>query len=146
MLIQLVINSISERIQVADIKLNELEEIMGQHEYINRPVGNPLEMDFVAATRTLNFLARVLAVEKMRASSLLLALDMIIKEYKGPIIGRTDKEIQWHDLTTSPFVGEMAADHKNACQNLVLRAEMQEKRVQTQVSVVRPVCFRPSLH
>ena len=50
----LVITSNAERIQAADWRLNELEEMMGQHEYLNRARGDLLEMGFIATARTLN--------------------------------------------------------------------------------------------
>lgn len=48
--------------------LNVLEESMGQHVYVNRPVGNPLEIDFVDTTRRLSAVSRVLQVEKRTES------------------------------------------------------------------------------
>jgi hypothetical protein len=42
LLMELAIDSAGKRIQAADWRLNELEEMMGQHEYVNRPKGDPL--------------------------------------------------------------------------------------------------------
>jgi hypothetical protein len=134
LVIQIALSTNAERIQVADVKLNSLEETTGQHEYINRPLGNPLEIDFITVTRTLNFLARVLGIEKMRLGSTLLALDLISKEFRelekhGP--GSPEDRAAAREM-----IEEMAADHINSCRNLILRAEYQEGRVKNQVSVV----------
>lgn len=122
--------SIAQRIHIADRKLNELEEMLGQHEYTNRPVGNPLEVDFVATTRTLSFLARILGVEKMRASGQVLVMDLISTEAKSDACSAQ----LGNGFRT---VLAMAGEQRDAAQRLVLRAEYEEKRVQTQVSVVR---------
>lgn len=82
LVIELAIASNANRIQAADWRLNELEEVMGQHEYVNRPMGDPLEIDFIAATRTLNMTTRLLGVERMRLGANILALEMILKETK----------------------------------------------------------------
>jgi hypothetical protein len=82
LLMELAIDSAGKRIQAADWRLNELEEMMGQHEYVNRPKGDPLKMDFIATTRTLNTTSRILEVEHMRLGASILALELISRETK----------------------------------------------------------------
>lgn len=108
---------------------------MGQHEYVNRPVGDPLAIDFIATTRTLNTTSRLLGVEKMRLGATLLALDMIARETNKL---ETDASFG-HGVRMdrgNRTISEFAAYQTNACQNLVLRTEYAEKRVQSQIAVV----------
>lgn len=140
LIVETVNNSISARIQTANYRLNELEETMGQHEYINRPMGNPLELDFLSTTRRLNFIARTLAGEGMRIGATLLILDKISRETRE--LARA-AEIDGTVLSSgtsvsdTSMIDEMVAHHVDACQNLALRAQYEEKRTQTQLGVVR---------
>ncbi|PVH75528.1 hypothetical protein DL98DRAFT_593035 [Cadophora sp. DSE1049] len=139
MVIELVTASNARRLQAADWRLNELEETMGQHEYINRPMGDPLAIDFIATTRTLNTTSRMLGVERMRLGANILALEMILKEIKElrMNISAEDCSSDWQQNGDgSKMITELVAYQMNACQNLVLRAEYQEKRVQSQIAVV----------
>lgn len=102
---------------------------------------NPLEMDFMAATRRLNFVGRTLGVERMRTGTMILALEVIGKE-----VGRLRKLTSnstcdekngsetYEDATK--MVDDLITCHMNECQNLALRAEYEEKRTQTQLAVV----------
>jgi hypothetical protein len=80
LLAELSVNTSAERIQWAELRLNELEVMMGQHEYANVWKGKPLEIDFESATTSLNFHTQWLAVQSMRLGSVLLALDQIVFE------------------------------------------------------------------
>jgi hypothetical protein len=108
---------------------------MGQHAYVNRPVGDPLAIDFIATTRTLNSTSRLLGVERMRLGATILALEMIQKETKVLEEGGKD----------GTAVKDLAGYQLNASQNLVLRTEYAEKRVQSQIAVVRvpPLVVHP---
>ncbi|TVY84028.1 hypothetical protein LSUE1_G001785 [Lachnellula suecica] len=139
LLSKLVIASTASRIQASDRSLNELEESTGQHEYINIPMKSPLELDFMAATRRLNFVGRTLGVERMRAGSTILTLEFMAME----MYAIHDIAIFSHGGITSngyeessTLVRELINSHINACQNLALRAEYEEKRTQTQLAVV----------
>jgi hypothetical protein len=138
LLSKIIITSIATRIQAVDQSLNELEETTGQHEYINIPMRNPLELDFMAATRRLNFVGRTLGVEKMRADATILTLELMSKEVnelkKLTSCADDESDLKYHD--PSKMVDELITCHINACQNLALRAEYEEKRTQTQLAVV----------
>jgi hypothetical protein len=58
-------------------KLDDLEAIAGQHEYSGIPVGDPLELDFVLATRRLNFIGCGVTFDLVRIKSSLLALEQV---------------------------------------------------------------------
>jgi len=93
---------------------------------------NPLELDFMAATRRLNFVGRTLGVERMRAGATVLTLELMAKETESlKKLSGTDDEDE-----SSIMVGELITCHINECQNLALRAEYEEKRTQTQLAVV----------
>jgi hypothetical protein len=139
-MIDLVISSNADRIQAANWRLNELEEAMGQHVYVNRPVGDPLELDFIATTRTLNTTSRMMGVETMRLGANILALEMILKETKELQMKEDDEQRSRND-EANLMIAEWCASQMNACRNLVLRAEYQEKRVHSQIAVVRPPSF-----
>ncbi|CZR56162.1 uncharacterized protein PAC_06050 [Phialocephala subalpina] len=130
LLVDICLASSATRTQLADDRLNELEETMGQHEWINRPLGDPLKLDFVSTTRTLNFTARTLGVEKMRIQGTLLTLSNILQEVEH--LQTLDPQEQ----KTYIWMKETIAYHTNTAQNLSLRAEYEEKRVQTQLAVV----------
>src|SRR5271167_1593007 len=80
LLAELSVNTSAKRIQCAELRLNDLEEMMGQHEYANMRKGRPLKIDFESATTSLNFHTKWLAVQSMRLGSILLALDQIVFE------------------------------------------------------------------
>ncbi|TVY85962.1 hypothetical protein LAWI1_G008179, partial [Lachnellula willkommii] len=143
LLSKIVITSTANRIHAVHRNLNELEENAGQHEYIDTPMRNPLEMDFMAATRRLNFVGRTLGVERMRAGTMILALEFMGKEVDGlrKLISTSTANSDdgnhskpYEDATKR--VDELISCHMNECQNLALRAEYDEKRTQTQLAVV----------
>jgi hypothetical protein len=111
--------------------LNILEESMGQHEYVNRPMGNPLEIDFAATTRRLSAISRVLQVERMRVDGLMLALAFMKGERELLFNSRSEAREGLKEQ-----VDDMISCQRNFCQNLALRAESEEKRAQSQVAVV----------
>jgi len=52
--IELQIRRTSRRIHRWEKDINDLEEVIGQHEYRSRQIRDPLEIDFTRATRKLN--------------------------------------------------------------------------------------------
>lgn len=102
---------------------------MGQHEWDNRPLGDPLEMDFVAATRRLNSVGMMLGVERMRVKGLLLNLGVMRESNRQYSGGSEEREM---------LVEELVVFHASSCENLALRVEYEQTRVQTQIAVVRP--------
>ena len=49
------IDEYGEQIETCEIEVKRLVQVMGQHEWANSPIGNPLELDYIATTRRLNF-------------------------------------------------------------------------------------------
>jgi hypothetical protein len=52
----------------ADHRLDDLEELMGQHEYLDWLVSDSFEMDFLSTTRTLNSPGKRVGVDVVRAT------------------------------------------------------------------------------
>ncbi|KUJ23863.1 uncharacterized protein LY89DRAFT_776084 [Mollisia scopiformis] len=122
--------SSENRVQLSDDRLNGLEELMGQHEWINRPVGDPLKLDFVTTTRALNFTSRNLGVEKMRVQGQLLCLSNLLEE-----VELLHKSYPCSEDTYT-WMKETIANHRNTAKYLLVRTDYEEKRVQTQLAVV----------
>ncbi|KAG9228050.1 hypothetical protein BJ875DRAFT_529145 [Amylocarpus encephaloides] len=132
--------STARRIQTVDTNLNELEESAGQHEYANIAQRSPLKLDFVTATRKLNFAARNLGVESMRSSIAKLTLEFMLREVHAlehdlTRIALSDL-LQASDRMSSAHVKELIEASINMSQNLNIRATYQEKRVQALLAVV----------
>lgn len=102
---------------------------MGQHEWTNRPIGDPLEMDFLAAGRRLNSIARILGVERMRVLGLLITLGEVRA-------GNMYKENPDEEIDVGGKIEELIKFHENGCRMMALRVDHQEKRVQSQLAVV----------
>jgi hypothetical protein len=140
---ELVVSTIAMLIEGVNRRLNELEETMGQHEYTNRPKGDPLELKFEETTSRLNFIGRTLAVQRLRVGSTLRNLEKILQEAKDlSNEGENGPETSPHaDLprTLDDFrmINELVTYQTDACQQLLLRLEYQEKRNQLLIGVVR---------
>jgi hypothetical protein len=138
-----VINSCSERLNNSDWKLNELEAKMGQHEYDDRPIGSPLELDFLATTRALNHIGREVGVDVARLSCMLVALEKILYWGKEIMESQTTSRDEENITTTEEVVdGFCIVDEKigylaDYCRALIPRAEYEEKRARMLIQVVR---------
>ena len=108
------------------------------HEYANRPVGNPLELDFVSTTRALSSIGRVVQIEKMRVSAMLLSLEMMRNEIKSFSLSMVKNSEIGMGEALKINMEEMVEAEMNLCQNLSLRADAEISRAQSQVSVVSP--------
>jgi hypothetical protein len=158
---EICVKSSSNRIIEQDRKLNELEEIMGQHEWSNRPVGDPLGIDFTGATRRLYSVSRALGLERTRVESMLLNLGEMwkitressdVKDVNGD--GEGDEymndEVRGSVKVKSEsdderVIEELVKYHINTCKNMALRIDWEERRAQTQISVVRFSGFIPGI-
>jgi Mg2+ and Co2+ transporter CorA len=143
LLAELSVNTSAERIQCAELRLNELEEMMGQHEYANMEKGRPLEIDFELATTRPNFQTKWLAVQSMRLGSVLLALDQIVLETReiakrcGGNVGELDLASLASEFDSLRMMEEFVAYLTNTAKNLLLRAEYENRRIGAQIQVVR---------
>jgi len=138
------LDACAERIQFSDLRLNDLERKMGQHEFANWEKGNPLEIDFESTTGSLNFLIKWLAVQDMRLEGVILALDEIIHDTKE--IAEEDKsgigtsrlpQPQTPAYDSLRMMSELAAYQVNACKNLLLRSKYDSERAKAFTQVVR---------
>jgi hypothetical protein len=121
---------------------------MGQHEWANIPIGNPLELDYIATTRRLNFLVRTFAVESMRLDGTLLTLERLAVYTKeitaGDMVSAecdsgTNRTSQIKAHEGSNEIEEKVAYLQNACQVTVVRAAWHTKRVQALLQVVSSI-------
>jgi hypothetical protein len=125
--------SSSHRLEWADSLLRKLEQETGQHGWADLPIGDPMELDFTGTTRTLNFVSRSLGLEFMRFKANILILDRInggvdllaINDSKIPRLQESGLKLK-----------ELIAYQMNACQNNTLRAEFQDKKVQSLIAIV----------
>jgi hypothetical protein len=123
------IESSTPRIRSANQRLNDLERAAGQHEWADLTQGDPLNLDFASATKQLNFMSRGIGAEIWRCKSNLLVLENIEAE-NDLLLGFKSLQDEGRSLK------ELIAYHTNTCQNLILRAEFEDKRLQTQIAVV----------
>jgi hypothetical protein len=146
------IDTYGEQIKTCEKEVRRLEQVMGQHEWDNIPIGNPLELDYIATTRRLNFLVRTLAVESMRLEGTLLTLECLAiytKEITAGDKGSTEcdsgtnktSQIKTHEGSNE--IEEKVAYLQNACQVNLVRAAWDTKRVQALIQVVSSIflCF-----
>ena len=120
------------KINTSNIKLNSIEEKLGQHTYAERPSGNPLDADFVEATTELNSNSNTLGINESRMDALLFALRKM-QEYNDKIVSGTEHEdvrIGVQDLDN------MLEHLLNYVSNLRFRNTSEQKRTQTHLAVV----------
>jgi hypothetical protein len=108
------------RLVDVDGALNEIDEVTGQHEWANRPSGDPMAMDFMKVGRRLNFNSRTLGIEKMRVQTLL----------------GTIQELKRVDTGECKDIEQLLRYHENACNMQLHSIEFQDRRVQSQLAVV----------
>jgi hypothetical protein len=144
---EVVVDSSNDRIQLFVLSLAKLEEAMGQHEYSNLPLGDPLKLDLMKATRRLNFFVRNFTIEIMRLGSMLLTLEQIQQHTshigRNPEPGKVEIDFDTLGEDVGEQMDEKIAYLKNACQNTLLRAEFQLKLAQSLIQVVslHPLAF-----
>jgi len=136
-----------DHIQLFDKRLAKLEEEMGQHEYKNLPLGDPLDSDLMASTRRLHFSVRIISAEAMRLDSMLLTLEQL-QEYETYIrkngqLGKGDVEYGRQAEEGREQMDEKIAYLNNACKSTLLRAEFEIKRAKSlrQVVSLHPLAF-----
>lgn len=118
------------------MEVNELEELMGQHEYSDRRRGNPFELDFTAATRKLNHVSKVTGVDALNTEFMMLAFETI----DAWMINITRDGAEGTDIigvTTCVKMQEKIIWLTDSCRSLLLLAEYEEKRTRTLIQVVR---------
>jgi hypothetical protein len=126
----------SRRLHGSDSEINKLELLMGQHEYLDRPRGNPMDLDFTATTRKLNYISKTTGLDALNLGYLMLTFENIglwnsNKEWGG------EEDSKGSDLTTCRKMKEKITWLKDNCRSLLLLAEYEEKRIKTLIQVVR---------
>jgi hypothetical protein len=117
LVVEFIHTRIARQIHTVHDNLDQLEETTGQHEYINVALRDPLKTDFISATRRLNFGSRVIVVEKMRAASMMAALEMMLDEANTLNTSEAVRD-------SAIYVRKLIKSHMNVYRNLALRAEM----------------------
>ncbi len=137
---EIVIDSSEELIRVSHFKIDALEETMGQHEYVNRPKGNPFEIDFISTTSALNTTNRTIAVQELRIGAVLLQLGSILDNSKNMNNSLKDRVSDARASSAVPdglvMMEEFIEFQINACKSLLLRAEYEKRRIQILIAVV----------
>jgi hypothetical protein len=142
LVVELEVNLLQERLKDSNKKLNELEEMMGQHEYEDRPRGNVLDLDFLATTRRLNYISKKVGVDSVRTGSTLVTLEGLGK-WKDEIISLrrdVDPAVSWFENPESEsqrMIEEKLEYLRDSCRVMLLMADYEEKRVRTLIQVVR---------
>jgi hypothetical protein len=137
-----VIDSCIERLDTSDWKLNKLEATMGQHEYDDRPHGNPLELDFLETPRALNHIIRTAGADVSRLGSILVALEKMLDWGKEIMESQTGARDGENIITTEEVHhGFCIFDEKiiylaDNCRALIFRGEYEEKRARALIQVV----------
>jgi hypothetical protein len=106
---------------------------MGQHEYGDRPLGNPLEADFVTVTRALNYVGKRISLSAQHFGNVLLAVESLegFQKHVKKQIGEEEEESEG-----SYMIEEKIEELKSECRSLLLMVEYEEKRTGTLIQVV----------
>lgn len=129
------IDRTSRRIHRWDKDVNDLEEVMGQHEYEGRPVGNPLEMDFTSKTRRLNYLSKRVGVDILHSGYVKFSLE-IIEAWKKGLIGGRSEYLSMNGERICQGTTEKITLMQEDCRSLLLLAEYEEKRMRVLIQAV----------
>ena len=124
------------RIHRWDKDVDELEEVMGQHEYEGRPLGNPLEMDFTSKTRKLNYLSKRVGVDILHLGYVKFSLENVESWSKSSICGGKESDGVGEPICHA--MKERTTLMKEDCRSLLLLAEYEEKRMKI---LIQAVCF-----
>ena len=123
------------RIHRWDKDVDELEEVMGQHEYEGRPLGNPLEMNFTSKTRKLNYLGKRVGMDILHLGFVKFSLEIVESWNKSSIFGGKESL----DGVGEPICHAMKEKTilmKEDCRLLLLLAEYEEKRMKILIQAV----------
>jgi hypothetical protein len=131
--LQFEVRKYKNRLITSDRRINDLQDSMGQHEYGDRPLGNPLEADFVAVTRALNYVGKRISLSAQHFGNVLLALESSegFQKHVKKQIGEEEEESEG-----SYVISEKIEELKSECRSLLLMAEYEEKRTGTLIQMV----------
>jgi hypothetical protein len=121
-------------------ELTEITAATGQHRYLNSPTVDPLGIDFIRNTRSLNYLSKKIGAEAALLESLIHALEKIRIFGQGiekALIQDTEKvEIPSSFSTSSIVIGERVEWFVELCRSFFIQSSYLEKRSTTLLQVV----------
>jgi hypothetical protein len=136
--VELLINYTGSRLNKLESTLKDIERLVGHKKYRDRPRGNPLEIDFLSTTRSLNYVSKKVGTNMLRVLSMLRILKKM-REFKRklcaenkPQNGRPEQE----DLAGSRLIDERIDYFMDSSEALFGICEHQEKRASTLLQVV----------
>ena len=135
LVVGLVMNLASEKIEFADHRINVFEEDLGQHTYVTRRIGDPLKIDFTLTTRMLNSQSTTLGINEMRLNAILLVLEKV-GAYSKIFAGMRKEENLQVIKDANLYFEEHVEYLQTMCRHLFLRNSYEQKRTQTQLAVV----------
>jgi ABC-type uncharacterized transport system ATPase subunit len=128
---------------MTDRDLGALGEESGLRGYDNRPKRDALAMNFLKAIQILHFADRTLGLDTIRLQFILPSLMQILNETTKIVTqahaGSRGLEIAETAVLVSDghgMIEELVGYLKNYCENQLLRAKLQQNRIQTQLIVV----------
>ena len=124
-----------EKIKDAERRLGKLEEATGQHTFSTRPKGDPLQLDFIVATRSLNSTSMTLGVVEMRLKAILATLRTLV-DFIDHLQPSTSKGRMADSASDSGLLKEYVAYLTSLADNMLLRTRFNQERTQTQLQVV----------
>lgn len=116
------------KLGASDKELNDLEEMMGLHEHLNRPRGDPLEIDFEATTRRINFIGKRVALNAARLQSYTQVLEKLAGFKDGALQGRSCGQGGLEVQVSGGEVDDKLAYLLDTCRVLSIQAEYEGKR------------------
>ncbi len=153
--IEIELEETNKKLQISDHTLNDLEEELGQHENEGRPRGDPLEIDLVKETRSLNHVGKRVSADELRVGMLLAGLrgvggwgsdsesdDECYGEEHDELEHRSDgkgvrRRRKWKEgMMGEREIQEKIAHLKDSCRALLIMAAYEEKRTKTLIQVV----------
>ena len=139
--------SSAERLQHSQIYLQKHRKEMGQNKFEEQPGGNPLEVDFVAATRSLSWVDNKVAVQAVRLAGLLSVLEQITLWNNGLKTLRAEAneggnqrpQCRGGDIREEVLLGEKISYLVETCRSLSRETEYMDNRVKSLMhSVSKP--------
>jgi hypothetical protein len=142
-LAEIAIEACQFKLRVSDQELNDLEETAGQHEHHNRPVGDPLEMDFESTTRKTNSIGKRVELNLARLHLFQQVLEKLAEFKNDTLQGSTCMQESLEVLGSRSEVNDKLVYLLDTCRVLSVQAEYERKRVAILTQGVRPIIHFP---
>jgi hypothetical protein len=112
-------------------RLIHLEQTLGQHEMKTWRSGNPLEVDLMVTTKTLNATGNWISEQTATIASVLLVVERLESIHSQRKTSEESRE-------SSLMFQQLVQDTVHKCWTLLLKMECYEKKVNLLIQVVRP--------